>query len=178
MYNFDVCLFEWCVLLHHIGVHTIARVGVCRMPKLITNYFNDDLLTMRVKNGVFVLLVGVSLHFIATFFALRTPYLCCRIFGKCQHRGWRILLCSSAAFGIFSLLITIATLTYSIHVGVSFYPLTQKEFEIFDCFRIQYYSTFIFLFLLIAHVVSSVVVVVCLIVFVIIFVHGYVVNKY
>ncbi len=153
------------------GIHMITDAhAACKIPRKYL-FINYDLMTMRVENGAFVLLVGVASSFIGTIFALQTPYLCCRMFGKCEHRGWRIVSCIrqsdsrlSAVFGVFA--IVVSTVVYSIRIGVSFYPLTRKEFEIADCLRMHYYSTLTFL--LITHVVSLVVTVLGLITFLII----------
>ena len=143
----------------------IAGMDDCKSVS-ITVYGKTQLIgLLNAGYGAFVLLVGVSLNLIATFFALLTPYLCCRLFGKCQHRGWRVPLCIGALLGICGLITAGATAIYSVIAGASFYPLTQQEFEIPYCFRIHYYSTFVFL--LITHVLTSVVAAVCLIAFLI-----------
>ncbi len=131
----------------------IAFVDDCKSVPATINGQTDQTITIGVGSGIFVLLVGVTLNFIATSIALLTPYGCCRMFGKCQHRGWRLPLCIGIPLGICTGFIVFAVEVYSIFVGLSFYPLTQEEFEIPDSCRIPYYSTFIFV--LITHVVSS-----------------------
>ncbi len=131
----------------------------------IKNDFVRDLVSMGVVNGSFVLLVGVALNFFAVFFSLRASYDCGRMFGKCQHRGWRVLICVGIPVGFCAMFIAVPVVGYSIYIGVVFYPLTQQGFEIPGCLRIHYHSTFIFL--LITHVVTVVVTVVCCIIFLI-----------
>ncbi len=119
----------------------------------VMTQFNGRLAgSLGFQGSVFVLVIGIALQLGAMFSALLTPYYCCRLFGKCQHRGWRVPLCIGAPLGICGLITALPTLGYSIFIGVSFYPLTQQEFEVADCLRIRYYS--IFIFLVITHVVS------------------------
>ncbi len=139
----------------------IAGVNDCNSVLITFNGQTDQMITLDAGFGAFVLLVGVSLNFIGTFFALLTPYCYCRLFGKCQHRGWSVLLCIGIPLGICALIIVLGTVVYSIIVSIAFYTVAQQEFEIPDCFRIHYYSTFVFL--LITHVVVAVVVAVFLI---------------
>ncbi len=129
----------------------IAFVDDCKSVPATINGQTDQLITIGVESGIFVLLVGVTLNFIATSIALLTPYFCCKMFEKCQHRGWRLPLCIGIPLGICSV---IAVVVYSILAASSFYPLT----EIPDSCRIPYYSTFIFLlitsFLLAAFIIA------------------------
>ncbi len=111
----------------------------------ITNDFVRDLVSMGVANGSFVLLVGVILNFFAVSFSLLASYNCGRMFGKCQHRGWRVLNCVGFPVGFCAMFIAGPAVGYSIYIGVEFYPFTQQEFKIPGCLRIHYYSTFIFL---------------------------------
>ncbi len=154
-YNFLVCSIP-------LGARMIAVVDDCSSMSAVTNKVTGERFGIGVAYVIYVLLVGVALNFIAVYLSLLTPYSCCRLFGKCQHRGWRIPLCISVPLGICSLFIALAIVIYSIAAGASFYPLTQHEPEIPGCIRIHYYSTFIFL--LFTHVVSSVLIVVVIII--------------
>ncbi len=144
-----------------LGAHVIAAVDDCILVPVTIDGQNQTI-TIGVGSGIFVLLVGVTLNFIAIFFSLLTLYASCGLFGKCQTRRWKVLHCIGIPLGICTILIVVGTIVYSIFVGVSFYPLTQQEFEVPYCCRIPYYSTFIFI--LIAHVLTSVVTTVFLII--------------
>lgn len=98
--------------------------------------------------------------FVATFLSLWSPYCCCRMFNKCQHRAWRIPLCIGAVFGIIGALLAVGTVIFSVIIGVSFYPVAEAGLSAVEeagCSSFYFYT--VYFFFVFTHVVSSIVVI-------------------
>ena len=98
-----------------------------------------------MSRGVFVILCGVELLLFAITMTLCQVYYIPLLFGKCQQRTWRILLCFRFIM-VFVLIIFLMGLTFfSGYIGSISYPLVSSVATVIDerC-RTQFYSALVF----------------------------------